>query len=204
MTDYSQNGEQVAILAWARRKKGSFIDLGAYDGATYSNTAALADLGWPGVCVEAAPNAAALCALRYADRPDVRVMVAAFDPTGFRGVLPLNWSVGGEWNGIYSALEPNPRSDIALVDVEVACLPPVWFAEQLEALPRPRFCSIDIEGQSISALSWMRNYAELDCVCVEANNDGDREAVAEILDGWDAVALPDNHTNVMYTAGAGA
>ena len=34
---------------------GRFLDLGAYDGRTFSNTLRLVELGWSGVCVEASP-----------------------------------------------------------------------------------------------------------------------------------------------------
>lgn len=54
MNDYSQSGEQPHILAYADRlvRTGRFLDLGAYDGTTGSNSLALAELGWTGVCVE--------------------------------------------------------------------------------------------------------------------------------------------------------
>jgi FkbM family methyltransferase len=66
--DYSQNGEQAIIIdALARALKqpglhptgeiGRFLDLGAFDGLTGSNTRALSDQGWEGVLVEADPRA---------------------------------------------------------------------------------------------------------------------------------------------------
>jgi FkbM family methyltransferase len=54
--DYSQHGEQALILEYfAGAEPGAFLDLGAYDGLTHSNTRALSDRGWRGVCVEACP-----------------------------------------------------------------------------------------------------------------------------------------------------
>ena len=35
--------------------KGTFLDLGAYDGVDLSNTRALTELGWAGVCIEPNP-----------------------------------------------------------------------------------------------------------------------------------------------------
>jgi FkbM family methyltransferase len=53
--DYSQSGEQAAILeAIAGMPVGRFLDIGAGDGETFSNTRSLALAGWGGVLVEPA------------------------------------------------------------------------------------------------------------------------------------------------------
>ena len=54
---YSQTNEEQIILNYFKDKKGWFLDIGAYDGITYSNTHALALLGWRGVCIEPTSNA---------------------------------------------------------------------------------------------------------------------------------------------------
>lgn len=58
--DYSQHGEQPIILDVLSRMgfvkdRPRFLDLGAFDGLTGSNTRALSDQGWDGVLVEADP-----------------------------------------------------------------------------------------------------------------------------------------------------
>lgn len=60
LPDFSQWGEQAHILNFFETvyiKEGRFLDLGAFDGVTGSNTRALALKGWNGVCVEASPFA---------------------------------------------------------------------------------------------------------------------------------------------------
>lgn len=58
---YSQNAEEAHILNYFNNYlvgfKGSFIDIGANDGVTFSNTRKLAELGWKGVLVEPSPKA---------------------------------------------------------------------------------------------------------------------------------------------------
>lgn len=54
---YSQNNEEQIILNYFGNFKGTFIDIGANDGITISNTWALAQSGWTGVLVEPAPSA---------------------------------------------------------------------------------------------------------------------------------------------------
>jgi FkbM family methyltransferase len=57
MKNYSQNAEQETILNYFGDFTGTFIDLGANDGQTFSNTRALAERGWKGVLVEPSPKA---------------------------------------------------------------------------------------------------------------------------------------------------
>ena len=53
---HSQYGEEKIILDYFKDFQGRFLDVGAYDGKTFSNTYALAERGWEGVLVEASPQ----------------------------------------------------------------------------------------------------------------------------------------------------
>jgi FkbM family methyltransferase len=53
---------------------GTFVEVGAYDGDSFSNTSGLADLGWAGLYVEPVPRYARACARRHAGNK--RVLVA--------------------------------------------------------------------------------------------------------------------------------
>lgn len=44
---------------------GSFVEVGAFDGMTYSNTWGLASVGWEGIYIEAHPDFAAQCAILH-------------------------------------------------------------------------------------------------------------------------------------------
>lgn len=70
MKDYSQNGEQRIITEYFTPGKwgylvGTFLDIGANDGETLSNSRMLALMSWSGVCVEPAPTAFAKLAALY-------------------------------------------------------------------------------------------------------------------------------------------
>jgi FkbM family methyltransferase len=56
---------------------GTFVEAGAFDGETYSNSSCLADRGWRGVYVEPVPGFAEACRRRHAGNPRVSVVVAA-------------------------------------------------------------------------------------------------------------------------------
>ena len=75
---YSQWDEEAAILEFFRgNASGRFLDLGAFDGVTGSNTRALRVLGWGGVCVEAAPENFIALARLYGNDPRVDCLCAA-------------------------------------------------------------------------------------------------------------------------------
>jgi FkbM family methyltransferase len=46
-------------------QNGLFVEVGAYDGESYSNTSGLADAGWRGIYVEPVPEYAQKCLLRH-------------------------------------------------------------------------------------------------------------------------------------------
>lgn len=53
---YSQNEEEKYVLEQFKNKtNGVFLDIGAFDGKWASNTLALAERGWGGICVEGSP-----------------------------------------------------------------------------------------------------------------------------------------------------
>lgn len=76
---YSQHGEEEVIveLLGAGRRIGHFLDVGAYDGKTFSNTLRLAELGWSGVCVEPSPSVFPALLKLHADNPKIAVVNAA-------------------------------------------------------------------------------------------------------------------------------
>jgi FkbM family methyltransferase len=53
---YSQNNEETFITNHFSNRKGKLLDIGAYDGRTFSNTLALLESGWEGVLIEASPS----------------------------------------------------------------------------------------------------------------------------------------------------
>lgn len=69
---YSQAGQDKWVLS--KMPKGYFVDIGAYDGVESSNTFALEQAGWEGLCVE--PNKAAFEKL-VRNRSSINVNIAA-------------------------------------------------------------------------------------------------------------------------------
>ncbi len=60
-----ENLSDIYMDLFGTKHDGTFIEIGAYDGETVSNTAFLADLGWAGYYFEPVPEYALRCQLRH-------------------------------------------------------------------------------------------------------------------------------------------
>ena len=90
LADHSQNGEQAIVGRFLQEAEGTytpfFVDVGAYDGLTGSNTRLLAELGWPGIAVEPNPGAFERLQALYASNPAVRCVQRAVSDHSAQGV----------------------------------------------------------------------------------------------------------------------
>jgi len=74
---------QIAELAMlyqiflGERSDGFFVEIGAYDGISYSNTSCLAERGWHGLLVEPIPQFAEACRSRYRANDRIEVVESA-------------------------------------------------------------------------------------------------------------------------------
>lgn len=138
---YSQRDEEKVILDWFGERRGRFLDLGAYTGKELSNTRALMERGWAGVCVE--PNPETFCALmkNCEEFENVQLVNAAVAPKGglqrfFVAAAPAVSTLSRQWI--------NSKRGVASRAIYVHC---VTMAQLLEVFPGPyHFLDIDIEG----------------------------------------------------------
>ena len=56
------------------KNNGTFVEIGAYDGKTYSNTYQLAKLGWKGLYVKPYADYAQMCCNNHFESPSVKVV----------------------------------------------------------------------------------------------------------------------------------
>ena len=123
----SRHGEDFLILsAFAGQSRGFYIDVGAFDGVYGSNTWALAQSGWSGICIEPAPEVfpqltrnrpSALC-VEAACGADDGIATLSIDPTmQFRSVHSMDRVKKGYENAIeFRGLDTQAFSSVA-VDV---------------------------------------------------------------------------------------
>jgi FkbM family methyltransferase len=69
------NGKWEALFG--RSGDGVFVEVGAYDGESFSNTSCLADVGWTGLYIEPVPEFAEKCRQRHARNPNIVVIESA-------------------------------------------------------------------------------------------------------------------------------
>lgn len=89
MQRYSQSLEQDYILDYFKGKSGTFIDIGASDGVTFSNTRALAETGlFTGILIEPVPKAFDKLKELYKNQKGFYLYNYAI--TDFNGIKTLN------------------------------------------------------------------------------------------------------------------
>lgn len=74
---YSQNSEESYILDHFKDFTGRFLEIGAFDGKTFSNCFALSEKGWSGVCVEPSPGPFLGMMKAYEGKPNIKLVNAA-------------------------------------------------------------------------------------------------------------------------------
>jgi FkbM family methyltransferase len=158
--NYSQNNEQEIIINLFKGKRdGTFLDIGANDGVTLSNTFALANnYGWTGLLVEASPKAYERLLKNYEliDRDIDLQNVAIGKEDGFldfyeSGELLNKGDIGLVSTGVYGELS---RWYSLKMPFEKIKVPMTSFATMLARSRHTYFdlLSIDIEGMELDVL----------------------------------------------------
>jgi FkbM family methyltransferase len=144
------NLEEIYEKYIGLKPDGTFIEVGAFDGVSWSNTFGLAVAGWNGLMLEPQPDYFALCTKNYEDFPNVKIlnmcagsysgdielytgfslattkkeMVEIYNKTEwFKGVLKEENHITAKIDTLDSILQANgimPGFDLMVVDVEGA------------------------------------------------------------------------------------
>lgn len=176
MKDYSQNGEQRIIMEHFGAIMGTFADFGANDGVKFSNTHALALLGWEGVCVDASPAAFARLVKTYEGNPKIECHnVAMCDGNGLSILHESGEHVGDGDTALLSTVIPSEMerwvtTNTKFIPTTVEC---VTFWEFLHRTEHRKFdlISIDIEGLDLEVLQQI-DLTEVGCkmLIIEVND----------------------------------
>ena len=149
---FSQHGQDRFVyetLFKGRAEPGIFVDVGAYDGVTYSNTLLLERCGWRGICIEPIP--AAFEKLK-ASRSAICVNCAVADRAGDATFVEVE--MPAPYERMYSGLKANfdehhakvirdHGSSLVTYKVAVRTLREILTAY---GLTRVDYLSIDTEG----------------------------------------------------------
>lgn len=187
--NYSQNQEQEAILNHFGDFKGSFIDIGANDGVTLSNTRALAELGWCGVLVEPSPQAFAKLKNLYSAEKKGCFYLYDFAIGTHNGSIKFFESGTHLNKGDVGLLSTSEQSEMTRFpgmqynEIEVKVFR--WkTAMNRMSLRQFDFVNIDAEGLCLD-IAMQMDFKEARCVCIEWNGDNNlKEAYSKIFEGF--------------------
>lgn len=150
MTNYSQNNEQEFILQFFQGKIiGRFLDIGAHDGESLSNTRALALLGWSGVLVEPHPVHFHKLWQLYGGSPHFVLVNGAVDSSN-KGLVELKFNYEGP--AYSSTLSPEKAFEFRANDYSKSFYVPVCGVRELIRFGPFDFISLDVEGMEIPIL----------------------------------------------------
>ena len=182
MQHYTQNDEQPVILReLAGIENGNFLDIGAHDGESLSNTRALALSGWSGTLVE--PNPCLFLNLlgRYHKEPRFTLINAAMsDKSGL-----VRFSYDGSEHQWSSSIADNAKELFPhtsyVAGYMVNAISPKDLAGQ-----KFDFVSIDTEGCDLPILKAFNGMLDgTALVCIEFNHtdvEGTNKILAELAD----------------------
>ena len=178
---YTQNDEERVILrALEGVERGLVVEIGAYDGVTFSNSRRLIEMGWDAVLVEPAPAALEKLGALYEGNDRVSIVPAALAARRGDTVL-LAATERGAHEGLLSTTLSGEASRSAsrhgVAFAETRCDAGTWSDLLARFGHGAHFISIDTEGTSIDRFLELdlRAMPELRLVCVErdflANNE---------------------------------
>lgn len=197
---YSQNNEEKIILDYFGFVTGTFLDIGANDGVTFSNTKMLSERGWSGVLVEPSPKAYARLKELYKDIDGVYTYPFAIGNRNGKDVLFESMSL----------ITPN---DVALVSTfkqdEILRFKDITKYNPVEVqvfrwktfLNRVKyktfdFISIDAEGLDLDILVQI-DLTDTKMVCVEWNG-RDEAAYGNYCENYGMRQIAKNGENLIY------
>lgn len=173
---FSQNAEEQHILNYFGDFVGTFLDLGANDGETFSNTRALALRNWRGCFVEPSPKAFEKLKAMYEGRQGFYIYPFAIASHNGKAVLnesgPLINSRDVALVSTFhqSEMERFKRT-VTYQPIEVKTFRWKTFLNRVP-IKKFDFISIDCEGQDLDILSQM-DLRDTRCVCLEWNGKED-------------------------------
>jgi len=178
MKYFSQDGQDAFIVKLFRgERNGTFIDIGAFDGKTFSNTLYLEkELMWKGICIE--PNPIAFKELK-ANRNCICINCGVGEKEGVFKFLSLS-GASAMLSGYIDSFDENHINRIdQLIKthggkkelIEVPVLPFKIIAEK-HNIEIVEYCNIDVEGGELNVLRSIDfKKVKIKVFTIENNND---------------------------------
>jgi FkbM family methyltransferase len=172
-TFYSQIGQDKWVLetVFPGVKDGFFLDIGSADGTVLSNTKALEERGWRGICIDPFPK-------NMQGRSCEMLKEVVFSESGKR----VTFQASGDIGGVADTLGKWKGQAMGARSVELLT---VTLAEILDRFKAPsfiHFVSLDIEGAELEALKGFPfDRYRIGALAVEHNEEEPKRSEIEAL-----------------------
>lgn len=169
---YSQNLEEKIILEYFRDQVGTFLDIGANDGITFSNTRALYERGWKGVMVEPSPKAFEKLKALYNGHKGFYIYPYAISDHNGKKMLQESGALCSASDvGLVSTFHAHEKArfdkSVSYTPVEVKSFRWKTFLNRL-TIKQFDFVSMDCEGDELNILPEM-DLVKTKAICLEWN-----------------------------------
>lgn len=161
---YSQFGEDIFVWHLLRKKKGVYVDVGAYHPILYSNTYSFYKSGWRGVVID--PNPLCEELFRWF-RPEDTFINAAVGAKSGEGAY-YQYS-----DGAYNSLNPTLHGNKNIKLLKKTSVPIKPLSELLREVEHIDFMNIDAEGMDTEVLTSHNWAVKPTVVAVEGNLGGE-------------------------------
>jgi FkbM family methyltransferase len=198
---YSQNNEESIILDYFKDFTGEFIDIGANDGKTFSNTRGLAERGWKGVLVEPSPQAFEKLKSLYDGHKGFYLYPFAVTDHNGKKMLQESGSLCSASDiGLVSTFHDHEKArfskSVRYTPVEVKAFRWKTFLNRLR-IKEFDFVSMDCEGDELNILPEM-DLSKVRAICIEWNGKPElKEAYEKYLDGFNLIYT--SAENLIYS-----
>lgn len=196
MQKYSQSSEQEIILNYFGDRKITFLDIGANDGVTLSNTRALAERGNCGILIEPSPKAFRKLKELYEKEKKGCFYLYECALGVKNGKIILHESgplLNPQDVGLVSTLKEEEtnrfKKTVSYEAVEVKVFRWKTFLNRIY-IKEFDLISIDVEGMEIEIMEQM-DFSKTQVICVETNGNQQKKVILEKM-------LPD--FKIIYTS----
>jgi len=196
MQDYSQSGEQAAILdAFEGAAPGLFLDIGGWNPLVFSNTRALYEVGWGGLIIEPSPGPMQTLLDAYGDDRRIKLLQAcAAVRLGIQTLQVTDDAVSTSNPEEYERWKGIAKFRGSLM------VPAITLEQIADQFGGFDFWNIDAEGHSANLFLHMLHIGHFPrCVCVEHDSRTTELLGAATAAGYRATLV--NQTNLVVVRG---
>lgn len=204
---FSQNDEEKVIIDYFKDddpKELTFLDIGANDGITFSNTHQLSLSGWSGVCLDPSPMAFEKLENLYRNNNNITSL--NFGISDQNCDLDLNESLNWDGRddtplGILSCIDPNEKNRFYGMNWRVVKCQFLTFETFLNnsSYKKFDFINIDCEGHDYTILTQI-DLNSIGCrmVCIEFKDHHQIELYSEYFDKFGFIEQHRTNDNVIF------